>query len=612
VNADASETGLARPAAFLNNPTMITVPATGTSGVSGPYPASLVVSGFHGSIGRLAVRLNALSHTFPGDLDIVLVGPGGQSVMLMSDIGGGTPVTDIHLTFQDGAPVPPAALVSGTYAPTNVSAIDNLPLPAPAGPYSTSLAVFNGTNPNGTWSLYVFDDADADIGTLFGFTLIISGHQFDDSTLIRVPPAGTAGTTLATMPVSGITGSITKVVASFYLTHTFDGDLEISLIAPDGTTVPLVVNRGGGGDNFGTSCANRTTFDDAAAVSITAGAAPFAGTFRPEGPLSAFNGKSGAAVNGTWTLSLADEVGGDFGNLQCWSLAITVDDSGALQPPTGLRAASIVGNQVTFRWVPPPSGPAPTNYVVEGGVNPGQVLASLPTGSTYPIFTVTAPTGAFYVRVRAQAGGSLGGPSNEIRIFVNLPTTAPSPPTSFQAIANGSTLGLLWRNTFLGGTPASLVLDVSGSATASIPLGFTDRASFSGVPGGTYTLSLRAVNAAGSSSPATVAGGIGGGVGDTFTFTFPEAGCVAPPGTPIRFLGYKIGNTIYVIWEPAAYGTASIAYVLNVTGSFVGSFPTITRSLSGTVGPGTYNLSVSALNPCGVSPPTPVQVVTIP
>ena len=86
-----------------------------------------------------------------------------------------------------------------------------------------------------------------------------------------------------------------KVTVSFHLTHTFDDDLVISLVAPDGTTVELTSNNGGSGNDYGTSCGGTTVFDDAAGASITAGAAPFVGTFRPEQPLSTFVGQVGGS-----------------------------------------------------------------------------------------------------------------------------------------------------------------------------------------------------------------------------------------------------------------------------------------------------------------------------
>src|SRR5205814_6733498 len=66
--------------------------------------------------------------------------------------------------------------VSGTFRPTNYGTGDLFPAPAPQVTYNnaatagsaTFASVFNGTNPNGTWSLYVVDDASADIGTMSG------------------------------------------------------------------------------------------------------------------------------------------------------------------------------------------------------------------------------------------------------------------------------------------------------------------------------------------------------------------------------------------------------------------------------------------------------------
>lgn len=85
------------------------------------------------------------------------------------------------------------------------------------------------------------------------------------------------------------------------LTHTYTGDLAIWLISPNGTMVQLFNRRGGGGDNM-----SATTFDDEAGTLISSGSAPFTGSFRPEAPLSAFDG---ATAKGTWTPRISDLAG---------------------------------------------------------------------------------------------------------------------------------------------------------------------------------------------------------------------------------------------------------------------------------------------------------------
>src|SRR4051794_9395122 len=87
-------------AATFSNTTPIAVPAgagpTGTSGPSSPYPSSITVSGTRGPVveGSLEVTLNNVSHTFPQDLDILLVGPNGKGAILMSDACGTTDLVD--------------------------------------------------------------------------------------------------------------------------------------------------------------------------------------------------------------------------------------------------------------------------------------------------------------------------------------------------------------------------------------------------------------------------------------------------------------------------------------------------------------------------------------
>jgi subtilisin-like proprotein convertase family protein len=158
----------------FSNPTSIIIPATGTGAATGapsnPYPSNIAVSGITGTVSKVTVDLFNFNHTFPGDVDVLLVGPGGQKLLLMSDVGGGTDAVNVNLTFDDAAAAIGAAVVSGTFRPTNSGAGDLFPAPAPAGPYPDPqlLSVFNGVNPNGTWSLYVVDDAATDVGNING------------------------------------------------------------------------------------------------------------------------------------------------------------------------------------------------------------------------------------------------------------------------------------------------------------------------------------------------------------------------------------------------------------------------------------------------------------
>ena len=146
--------------------------------------------------------------------------------------------------------------------------------------------------------------------------------DFNQNTPLTLPDNSTVESSLT---VSGLTQPIANISVSLYLTHTFDSDLAISLVGPDGTIVKLSTHRGASGQDYGSACApatSRSRFDDNSPTHIKDGAAPFVGVFRPEEPLSRFVGKSGAAENGTWRLRVADNASFDTGTLQCWSIHI--------------------------------------------------------------------------------------------------------------------------------------------------------------------------------------------------------------------------------------------------------------------------------------------------
>ena len=111
--------------------------------------------------------------------------------------------------------------------------------------------------------------------------------------------------------------TIADLNVTINIMHPIDAELDIFLIAPNGTEIELSTDNGGLGANY-----TNTIFDDAAGTSITAGLAPFTGTFRPEENLAQLNG---LPVAGTWTLRVIDDTpgGGEFpaaGQLLDWSL----------------------------------------------------------------------------------------------------------------------------------------------------------------------------------------------------------------------------------------------------------------------------------------------------
>jgi len=270
-----------------------------------------------------------------------------------------------------------------------------------------------------------------------------------------------------------------------------------------------------------------------------------------------------------------------------------------VQAPTGLYVASVQGNVATLRWNPPALGPAPDTYILEGGVTAGTTIAAVATGSTAPTFTITAPNGSFYIRMKSAAGGAHSLPSNEVRLHINS-TLKPNAPTNVQGAIKGSALWLAWRNAFTGGTPQSLMLDVTGAATVSLPLPLSESFNLPAVPNGTFTFRLRALNAAGASSQS-----------GSVSLTAPSTTC-ALPRVPTNFQVRRSGNVVSASWDTPSGGTPATSYRLNVSGSFVGSLPLATLGFASGAPSGTYNFSVQAVNACGAGPVTAFQTVTIP
>jgi subtilisin-like proprotein convertase family protein len=238
-------------------------------------PSTITVSGFDTPIADVNVSLNALTHPTASDLDILLVGPGGQTALLMSEAGGAA--ANDSLTFDDQAADQVAnsdSLVSGIFQPTNydfTAAPDTFAPPAPANPSSGSaLAVFNGTNANGAWTLFIKeqDNLPAETGAING------GWSLSITTANGVPTAAPdrfqaqAGQTL-TVPASGVLqndadpdgDTLTAVIAG----QPTKGQVEL---APDGGFSYLANKKAKGTDSFTYLAQDTTGLTDFETVEI--------------------------------------------------------------------------------------------------------------------------------------------------------------------------------------------------------------------------------------------------------------------------------------------------------------------------------------------------------
>lgn len=268
--------------------------------------------------------------------------------------------------------------------------------------------------------------------------------------------------------------------------------------------------------------------------------------------------------------------------------------------PTGLRVVRRVGNTVTFAWLAPPAGVAPTGYLLEGAVSGDpQVLASVPTGGSATQITLTVPDGDFDVWVVAVNGGQRLGQSVPMRVAVNT-LAFPSSPITVLASAAGDTLALSWTNTWSAATPTGLQLFVGGSVSTTLTLPVTEAFTVAGVPPGIYFFALTALN---GSAP--------GGTTGTVQVTVPGV-CGGPPNPPTAFSLSTQGGRVFVDWLPPASGAAVTSYVLDVSGAFTGALPTTSRSLAVPVGAGSYTVRVASVGPCGTSAFTAPQTVVVP
>jgi subtilisin-like proprotein convertase family protein/subtilisin family serine protease len=216
------------------------------------------------NLSRVRVTVD-ISHSFIGDLRLTLIAPSGKFVVIHERNGGGS--DDIRATFD--------------------------PMTTPA------LASLAGQFVQGDWTLLVQDLAARDTGRLNRWELEIEGEKggsvnLEDAPASTIPdndPSGIVAAISTTDP-----GRVRDLEVYVDITHGFIGDLEVTLISPAGTAVPLHQREGMATDNIIKSYTSATTPD-----------------------LQKLRGQQ---VRGAWRLKVADLARSDVGKLNRWGLRI--------------------------------------------------------------------------------------------------------------------------------------------------------------------------------------------------------------------------------------------------------------------------------------------------
>jgi subtilisin-like proprotein convertase family protein len=208
-------------AVTLNNPPVTVADAS-------PYPSRVFVSGISGAISHMAVTLKGVTYAESQDIDALLVGPGGQTFVLVAAAGpsSGGAITNVTLTLDDAAATTLAqnapwgsANASVSSKPVNYEGVNEIwGAPAPAGPYgnpgpagggtATLGSTFDGSDPNGTWSLYVITTAAGD------GTGAIAGGWCANITAADVAPTSTTLTSSNNPSFASAPGNTTTLTAT--------------------------------------------------------------------------------------------------------------------------------------------------------------------------------------------------------------------------------------------------------------------------------------------------------------------------------------------------------------------------------------------------------------
>ncbi len=312
--------------------TALAITLTGSDIESDPLTFQIVNGPSHGSLSGTAPNLVYTPESdYYGSDSFAFVARDGAANSLPATISLiVNPVNDAPVAVDDSASTPQDT-------PVLISLLENdSDVDGPSLSIQSLSTPAHGTLVNHGNGTVTYTPVAGYIG-LDTFTYVVTDGEYSDSATVTVDVQASQvtltfsnnspttirdwSTTTSTISVPTAM-EILDVNVQLDISHRRDQDLDIYLRSPDGTRVELFTDVGGNGDHFA-----GTVLDDQASVSITAGSAPFSGTYRPEGSLAAFSGQNAV---GTWTLEITDDRFFYSGTLDSWSLIVHRRTDGAI------------------------------------------------------------------------------------------------------------------------------------------------------------------------------------------------------------------------------------------------------------------------------------------
>ena len=321
-----------------------------------PYPATINVSGMGHKLKSVGLSFYGFTHSFPNDVDMLLVAPNGKGFVVMSDAGGSTAANPVvfRLTDRSDTPIPDGLPSFKEYRTTNYAGSDTFPSPAPAGPYGNNgsgestdslSAFFDGIDPNGDWSLYVVDDLGGDAGSISQWGIDLEAYpEYDNGSAITLNNGTKASPYPSEVIVQDVPGIRTGGFVRFNgFSHTIPQDVDALLTNSNGGRFVIPSDAGGT-----SPVTDRTyTLDDTGAGALPQNSSFVDGSvYRPADysvpsfPLPAPAGNYvyapttgagtftsaflGGSPNGAWELYLNGGAPGGSGSISAgWTLGVT-------------------------------------------------------------------------------------------------------------------------------------------------------------------------------------------------------------------------------------------------------------------------------------------------